>query len=128
MAGPKRVPVPLFEARGSRAVAVAWTLAAGLVLLAPLPPALAELAGATTALPLDKLAHVALFALVTRSWLRAAAPAGSHRALAVALAAVAYGALLELAQPLVAERSTELLDVAANVLGTTLAWAVQRRK
>ena len=116
------------EPRGRRVVAIAWTLAAGLVLLAPLPPGLAELAGETPALPLDKLAHLALFALVTRSWLRAAAPARGRRALAVALAAVAYGALLELLQPLAAERSTELLDVAANAFGTALAWVFQRRK
>jgi VanZ family protein len=113
---------------GRRRVAFAWAVAAAAALLSPLPPALTELAGeAPAGLPLDKLAHVALFALLAHAWLVAAAPAGGRRALTVALAAVAYGGVLELLQPLVAERTTELLDVAANALGVAIAMALRRR-
>ena len=36
--------------------------------------------------------------------------------------------VVAIAWTLAAERSTELLDVAANAFGTALAWVFQRRK
>jgi len=107
---------------------VAWTAAAAVLLLVPLPALLSDLAReAPGGLPLDKLVHVALFAWLGRSWLRAAAPAGRAATLGVALAAIAYGALLELLQGLGGERSAELLDLAADILGVLIALLARDR-
>lgn len=73
------------------------------------------------------MAHVALFALLAHAWLRATRPAALAAAAAVAAAAVAYGGLLELAQPLVSGRSAEWGDLAADAVGAGLALLVARR-
>jgi VanZ family protein len=105
-----------------------WALGTALLLLAPVPSFLRGLAGGPGGgPPLDKLAHVVLFALVTRAWLRATRPPALAAAVLVALAAVAYGGLLELLQPVVSTRGAEWGDLAADAVGAGLALAVARR-
>jgi len=105
-----------------------WTVAVALLLLAPVPELLRELAGdGGGGLPLDKPAHVALFFLLAHAWLRAARPATLAAAAGVAAAVVAYGGLLELVQPLAAHRGAEWGDLAADAVGAGLALVVARR-
>lgn len=114
---------------GGYRVAWLWTFAVALLLLAPVPELLLGLAGGGDGgVPLDKLAHLALFALLAYAWLRATRPAALTAALAVVAAVVVYGGLLELAQPLVASRGAEWGDVAADALGAGLALALSRRR
>jgi len=111
------------DARRDRWSAVIWAAIVAALLLVPLPDLFAGLAREVPGgLPLDKLVHVALFVLLARSWLLAASRAGRWwTTLAVALAAVAYGALLELLQGLGGVRAAELLDLVADALGVVLA-------
>jgi VanZ family protein len=124
---PWRAPIRAERAGGGR-VAAAWTAAVALLLLAPIPEIFRGFSrGESGGLPLDKVAHVALFGLLARAWLRAARPAGLAAAAGVAAIAVAYGGLLELLQPVVSARGAEWGDLAADALGAGVALAVARR-
>ena len=111
------------------AAAWLWAAAIALLLLAPVPAMFAPLADAPqSGLPLDKLVHVALFAALTRAWLRRRT-SGSWRlaAPAIAAAAVAYGGLLELLQPIVSARTAQWGDLVADAAGAGLALALAGR-
>jgi VanZ family protein len=87
------------------------------LLLARVPEPIEELGGLPS---LDKLAHVALFFAVARSWLALALPRRPAAVVAVVAAAALYGGALELVQSLVGRRN-EALDLAADALGAALA-------
>ena len=108
------------ETERARRAAWGWTAVATLLLLAPVPASVAEAAEGWRAFHWDKLVHMALFFFLVRSWLRVFGASG-RRTLAVALAAVAYGGLVELAQAGLAGRVAEVGDLAADALGAALA-------
>ena len=112
-------PAPL-DRRRARAWAAAWTAVAAGLLLLRVPQPIEALAAGMGELALDKLAHVALFFAVARSWLAAAPGGGRARIAAIVAAAAVYGGLLELAQPYFA-REAEGLDLVADAAGAALA-------
>ena len=79
----------------------------------------------------DKANHLLAFAALAFAAMQAFAPA-RWKPGAVALALLAYGALIELLQSLVPGRFGEIADVLADALGIglglVLAWAVQPRR
>jgi VanZ family protein len=103
--------------RRARLWAWGWTALAAALLLLRVPPPVEELAGLVS---LDKLAHVALFFAVARSWLGALGARSTSAVAAVVAAAAAYGGLLELAQTL-GDRHGDALDALADALGAALA-------
>lgn len=118
-------PAERHEPHGGRGAAL-WAAAVALLLLVPLPapPAVPP---ALAGLPWDKLAHAVLFFTLGRAWQRwwrrrrPASAGGAAARLAVALAATAYGGLLELVQgALGAGRAAEWGDVAADALGALI--------
>ena len=70
----------------------------------------------------DKAQHALVFAVLS-GWAWLAWPAAGWR---VALAMLAYGAGLELAQWAVGWRFAEWADLAADAVGVALAWGVTR--
>jgi len=67
----------------------------------------------------DAIGHVALFAVLTLVWYRAAR-------MFVVVGVVILGLTTELAQQLIPERGSNIADFAANGLGVSLAWALVR--
>ena len=102
--------------RRPAAAAAIWTLASAFLLLVPLPAG-PPLPAGLAALPLDKLAHVALFAALGRAW-RRAAPGISFGVRLLAL--TGWGGLLELAQGALGTRAAERGDLAADLAGAAL--------
>ncbi|MGE0725258.1 MAG: VanZ family protein [Alphaproteobacteria bacterium] len=105
-----------------RLVWAAW--AVGLVLLAwiSLEPRFAPPGGSGGALAPDKLLHVLAYALFAA--FPALAGIGRRRALAIGLALVVLGALLELAQRYLPGRRFGWDDMLANVVGAAIGAAV----
>jgi VanZ family protein len=99
-----------------RAWALAATVAVAVLLLVPVP-APPDLAPGLAALPLDKLAHAALFLVLVGLWRRAT----TLGAASLVALAVAYGGLLELAQSGLGSRSGEWGDLAADAAGALAA-------
>jgi len=76
----------------------------------------------------DAIGHVALFAVLTLVWYRAARTFVNDR---VALSVVVIGVVIlgittELSQRLVPERGSNIVDLVANGLGVSVAWALLR--
>jgi len=118
--------MPRSAPSAARRDALLAAAAAAALLLVPLPAAWRPLGGAAGALPLEKLAHALLFAAVAALWLRAARPRRPLAIAAVAVAAVAYGGLLELAQPRLADRQAEWGDLGADAAGAAAAAGLWR--
>ncbi len=111
--------------RGARRGKLGWSLAFLLslavqlvVLYAPRAPSV------STGLPLDKVVHVAVFAAVAGTGLRAGLPA---RVLVTALLAHAVVSELIQAQWL-AHRSGDVWDAVADAVGVGLGWAAVRTR
>jgi len=118
--------------RARAALAVGWALA---VLAASLQP------GGDGGLPLaspfglvapDKWLHAGGYAVLTALVAAAVLPRTRRRHLAVLVAVVGYGALVELLQVPVTGRSGDPVDALANAVGAVLAlalwWGVVRRR
>lgn len=100
------------------ALAVAVAIAVGLLM--PIPPEIlpAEL---DWSLPIDKVAHFALFLVAAMVWRRSFAALGWRSpGIAVVVVAALYGGLLELAQGLWTERTPELADLLAGTCGALI--------
>ena len=114
MSGSAQHPEPGF------AFAAAATLAVAGLLLAPFPPAQGG-SGLLGVPHVDKLAHLLLFLFLGWSWHRSLARAGRPVSyLAVFVAVVGYGGLLELLQGASGLRTAEWGDLAADALGAGL--------
>ena len=75
-------------------------------------------------LPLDKVLHAGAYATLAGLLAYAALPRGWPALLAVALAATAYGAGIEVVQTFLPRRTFDLLDLAANGVGAAVAAGV----
>lgn len=75
-------------------------------------------------LPLDKVLHAGAYATLAGLLAYAALPRGWPALVGVALAASAYGAGIEVVQAFLPRRTFDLLDLAANGIGATIAAGV----
>ena len=98
---------------------VGGAIAAGIVIVSLAPPAVLPGAASVN----DKLAHLFAYAALA-GWNAQILDLRRHGWLAAACVALGLG--LELAQGLTAERTPELLDGAANVLGVVMGLLVSR--
>ena len=111
-----------FDPTAHRLAAV-WAVGIAALLLVPLPatPAPPTWVPVWLDLSADKLVHAALFFGATRAFLRSARALDVESpALAALLAAVVYGAVLEILQGWVG-RDASWADLAADALGAALA-------
>lgn len=112
------------RARSSgRLGAAAVSLAVAVLLLVPVPSLPEGSEWTMQGVPLDKLAHVALFILQGIAWARALGVSEGRAArtfFVLLLSLTVFGALLELAQGAIGWRMAELADVLADALGAAL--------
>ena len=102
---------------GSVGLFAGWVLVASVVD----PPAGAAAPPGPLGVPLDKLVHASTYATLGGLLAYALLPRRPLALLAVALAATGYGAGIEVVQAFLPLRTFEVLDLAANGLGATVA-------
>jgi VanZ family protein len=109
--------------------ALLWTAFVTVLLLAPVPALFGDLAPEELGrFPADKLAHAAVFVPFGWAWLDAALVARrlTVRGVAVLLALLAWGGVLELLQSASGWRHGEWADLAADGAGLALAAVLPR--
>lgn len=113
----------------AHAMSAAWTAVIALLLLVPLGgvPSASDWMPQFLVSAGDKIVHAALFFAAARAYHRSAVLGGSRRpAIAAAIAAIAYGGVMEILQSFVG-RDAEWGDLAADALGAVLAAAWGQR-